>query len=109
MGLYEKITIESDGSIQYTSNHYNDISNAITTAELEDLLNKTEFFTTDISYKTKSNVADFFAYKLIVETTSGTKTVEWVDAWASEETLPSELEELQNQILIIIQSLHQEN
>jgi hypothetical protein len=108
IGLNEKLIISADKSILYLSNHFNDTEGVITKAEFEDLLNKAEFFTTDRYYTVKPNAADYFAYKLTVETTSSTKTIEWVDAWASEETLPPELVEIQDQILSIIESIHQE-
>ena len=109
MGLNEKLIIATNGSILYISNHYNDTEMVITEAELKDLLNKAEFFTKDTSYTAKTNAADYFVYKLTVETASGNKTIKWVDKWASEETLPPELEELQDQILGIIEILHQES
>jgi len=108
IGLSEKLIINTNGSILYLSNHFNDTEQVITKAEVEDLLNKVESFTPDTSYTAKPNAADYFTYKLTVETASGTKTIEWVDAWASEETLPPELVEIQDQILSIIESLHQE-
>jgi hypothetical protein len=108
IGLNEKLIISADRSILYLSNHFNDTEGVITEAELEDLLNKAEFFTKNRSYTVKPNAADYFAYKLTVETTSGTKTIEWVDAWASEETLPPALVETQDQIISIIERLHQE-
>ena len=114
MGLNEKLTIEFDGSVLYTSYRYNGTLNGITIADyvinkadLDDLLKKIEFFTKDVIYQTKSNVADYFLYKLTVETTFDPKTVEWVDAWASEDALPPELIDLQDQMLSIIQRLLQ--
>ena len=112
MGLNEKLIIEFDGSVLYTSSHYYGTTNGIaiadyviTPADLDDLLDKIGFFTKDEIYKSKSNVADYFVYKLIVGTTSNPLIVEWVDAWASKEALPPELLDLQGQMLGIIEIL----
>ena len=107
MGLNEKLFVAADGSILYISNYFDDAELVLTEDELEDLLSKVEFFTTDVSYEPKQNAADYFVYKVTMETTSGIKIVQWVDEWASEETLPPELLALQDQILNIIESLHQ--
>jgi hypothetical protein len=44
--------------------NFNDTEWIITEAELEDLLNKAQFFTKNRSYTAKPNAADYFAYKL---------------------------------------------
>lgn len=107
IGLDEKLTITADGSVSYQSNHFGSAETDINKTDFEDLLSKAEFFTMDRSYAAKTNAADYFVYKLTVETTSGIKTIKWVDAGASEETLPPELLELQDCLLSIIEGIRQ--
>ena len=108
MGLYEKLTVAADGSILYVSNHFNDTELVLTETELQELLNKIELLTSNMTYAARPNTADYFTYKVTVETTSGSKIIKWVDSWASESALPFELEDLKDQMLSIIERLHQE-
>ncbi len=110
-GLNEELVIEPDGSASYRSNRFGDLELVLTEVELKGLLSLLEsesFFTLDRSYVAKPNVADYFNYRLTVQSTSGAKTVEWVDGWASEETIPSVLGELQLYIQAIVEGIHQD-
>jgi len=103
IGLNEEIVIRADGSTSYTSNYYGDADLVIDETEVADLFMKTNFFTADKVYIAKSGVADFFIYRLTVQTGLDVKTIEWVDSWASRETQPSELGEIQIQLESIIE------
>ena len=106
MGINEALMIESDGSASLTSNLLGDMELVLSEVEFKSLISlikEANFFRFDDSYRAKSGVADYFIYRLTVETTSMVKTVEWVDSWASEKTLPEMLGEIEGHILSIIQ------
>jgi len=90
-GLDENLVIEADGTARYTSNLFGDGVLILDEAEVEDLMETTNFFTTDRVYTAKPDAADYFIYRLTVQTTSGSKTIEWVDEWASQESLSPDL------------------
>lgn len=109
IGLNEKLTIESDGSATYKSNLFGNGELDLTEPEFKDLLSllkEVSFFALDNSYDAKPGTADYFSYRLTVQTTSDEKTVEWVDGWASEKTLPRGLEEVQIHIQSVIEKIH---
>ncbi len=109
VGLNEKLTIKPDGSAIYRSNLFGDGEFDLTESEIEDLqslLKDVSFFELDDSYDAKMGAADYFSYRLTVQTTSDEKTVEWVDSWATEKTLPRGLEEVQIHIQGIIEEIH---
>ncbi|MCW3975391.1 MAG: hypothetical protein O2U61_00515 [Candidatus Bathyarchaeota archaeon] len=109
IGLNEKLTIESDGSAMYKSNLFGDGELDLTESEFKDLqslLKDVSFFELDDSYDAKMGTADYFTYRLTVHTTSDEKTVEWVDSWAAEKTLPRGLEKTQIHIQSIIEEIH---
>jgi len=62
-------------------------------------------------YTAKDNAADYFAYKLKVILLSDqqlqTKTVTWVDEWASEETLPNNIKLVQTEMQQFIEHISQ--
>jgi len=111
IGLNEELVIESDGSASYSSNRFGDAELVLTEVELKGLLSLLEnasFFTLDRSYAAKPGAADYFSYSLTVQTTSDAKTVEWVDGWASEKTIPAGLGDVQLYIQAIIERIHQD-
>jgi len=109
MGLNEKLTIKSDGSATYKSNLFGDRELDLTEPEFKDLLfllKEVNFFALDNSYDAKPGAADYFSYRFTVQTTSDEKTIEWVDSWATEKTLPRGLEEIQIHVQSIIEKIH---
>jgi hypothetical protein len=109
IGLNEELIIESDGSMSYSSNPFGDGSLMLTEVELEDLLSQMdEALSTglDDAYIARSGVADFFQYQLTVRKDSEIETVQWVDSWAAEKTIPNNLEEIQLIILSLIDRIH---
>lgn len=107
IGLREKMVVEANGSIIYLSDKFGNASSVITRAEVDILLEKTDFFVGNCSYTAKPSAADYFIYKLTVQTNLGLKTIKWVDSWASNEILPQELEEIQTSFLSLVQRLRQ--
>lgn len=107
-GINEELTITSLGSISFTSNLIDDKQGQLTLIELNnliDLVDETKIFSVNNkSYTAKNGVADFFSYSLIMNI-NGEKTVSWVDDWASEETLPQTLKDLQSHIENIIEAI----
>lgn len=109
MGVNEELTLKYDGSVTYKSNLFGDGELDLTEPEFKDLLSllkEVSFFALDNSYDAKLDTADYFSYRLTVQTTSDEKTVEWVDNWASDKTLPRGLEEVQIHIQSIIEKIH---
>lgn len=109
-GINEELTITSVGTLSFTSNLQNDNQGQITFIELNnlvDLVDETEIFSVNNkSYTAKNGVADFFSYSLTMNI-NGEQTVSWVDDWASEETLPQTLKDLQSHIENIIETINQ--
>jgi hypothetical protein len=103
IGLDEKLHIKEDGTANYTSNKFGDADLNLDGAEVADLRNRADFFTSDTVYNARSGPADFYIYRLTVQTGFDVKTIEWVDSWAAAEPLPSELGELQLHLESIIQ------
>ncbi|MFQ6095275.1 MAG: carboxypeptidase regulatory-like domain-containing protein, partial [Candidatus Bathyarchaeia archaeon] len=111
MGLNEELIIELNGSASYSSNLFGDVELVLTEVELNDLLSileKANFFTLDRSYAAIPGAADYFSYSLTVQTTLDAKTVEWVDGWASERTIPSGLEEVQLYIQTVVERIRED-
>lgn len=107
-GINEELVIKSDGSASYISNFFGEGNVVLTEAEFKDLMSlvdKADFFTLDRLYVVKPGVADYFNYRLTVQTTSDTKIVEWVDDWASEKPIPRGLVEVQLHIQTIIKRI----
>ncbi len=107
LGLNEELVIRTDGSASYTSDLFGDAELVLDEAEVEELLDKTSSFTTDIAYSARASAADYFVYSLAVQTASGARMVEWVDDWAAEEAIPRELLELQSHIEAVIEGIHE--
>lgn len=107
MGLAETLVIEGDGSATYTYDRFCFCSTdyVLSPAEVEELMDKASLFSEDRAYAAKAGVADYFIYKLTLQTDSDTWSVEWVDDWAAEEAIPGELLELQSYIEDLIERI----
>jgi hypothetical protein len=106
IGLNEEMVIAADGSVSYTSDKFGAAEIVLTEDEIEELLNKADFITNG-TYTAKQGVADFYIYRLTLQTASGKRTVEWVDDWASRATLPNELTALQLHLESVVERAHQ--
>jgi hypothetical protein len=102
-GLDERLHVRENGTADYISNRFGNTTLQIDKADVSDLLNKTDFFTTDKVYNAVSGAADYFIYGLTVQKGFNVTTIQWVDQGATNETLPPQLLEIQNQIENIIQ------
>ena len=110
IGLSEQLSIQPDGLASYTSNHFGDGVLLLGEDEIESflaLMINANFYTLESTYPAKTNVADYFNYMLTMQTGSDSKTVEWVDDWASEKVIPAELGEIQLYIETVIERIHQ--
>jgi hypothetical protein len=109
IGLNEDLIIQSNGSVSYSSILFGDGNLILTEDELEDILSQVDEALSiglDSTYFARSGVADYFQYQLTVRKDSETETVQWVDSWAAEKTIPNDLEEVQNNILSLIERIH---
>jgi hypothetical protein len=102
IGLNEMLIVRSDGSVEYTSNHFGNVDFTLNVTEVEDLFDKAKLLESDTKYTVKSGVADFFTYSLTAITGSGNITLGWVDDWAMDETVSSEVGEIQLHIESIV-------
>ncbi|MBI4258164.1 MAG: hypothetical protein HY619_04340, partial [Thaumarchaeota archaeon] len=103
IGLDEKLVIRPNGMVEYTSNRFGNVDFLLDNAEVASLFNKTGFFLGDRSYTSNSSAADYYTYRMTVQIGSDVKSIDWVDGWASEEPLPSELGEFQLQLESIVE------
>jgi len=106
IGLDEELVIFPDGSVRYSSEEFVNadliaITHLIREDEIANLIAFTDFSGDEVLPPDPS-ASDFFTYKVTIETTSGSRTIEWVDDWASQESLTDEIEALQGQIESII-------
>jgi hypothetical protein len=106
IGLNEEMDMAADGSVSYTSDKFGDAEIVLTEDEIEELLDKADFIT-DRAYYAKQGVADFYNYRVTLQTASGKSTVEWVNEWASKAALPNELTELQIHLENVVERAHQ--
>lgn len=95
IGINEKLVIKDNVSTEYTSNRFGNTSLIIDKAEIADLRNKTGFFTADRIYSPIPGAADYFNYRLTVQTGFTVKTIQWVDSGVSNETIPTQLQQIQ--------------
>jgi thiol-disulfide isomerase/thioredoxin len=105
-GLDEKLELIDDGSATLFSNLVGVMEFSLSEDEWEALVKtivESKITSLDTSYGPKTDVADFFSYKLEVTTEKKTYFLEWVDDWASEKTLPDELKNFEEHMLSIIQ------
>jgi hypothetical protein len=105
MGLTEKLTVAPDGRANYTSNQFGNAQLTFNRSMVEKLWGMVESINASQTYQAKSGAADFFWYTLTLTFSgSSTKTVQWVDAWASTETLPSQLLDMQSFMASLVQT-----
>ena len=94
-GLSELLIIDANGSASYHSNWLGDAKVVLDENQVTELMSRVNSITVSKEYPPKSGVADYFTYRLTLHTASSIKTVTWVDEWASAETLPKELLDIQ--------------
>ena len=107
IGLDEELVIFPDGSVRYSSEEFVENADLIAITHLirEDEIANLIAFTDSLGdevFPPDPSASDFFTYKVTIETTSDSRTIEWVDDWASQESLTDEIEGLQGQIESII-------
>ncbi|MEE9283274.1 MAG: hypothetical protein V3U49_04290, partial [Nitrososphaerales archaeon] len=107
IGLDEELVIFPDGSVRYSSEEFVENADRIAITHLirEDEIANLIAFTDSIGdevFLPDPSASDFFTYKVTIETTLGSSTIEWIDDWASQESLANEIEGLQGQIESII-------
>ncbi len=117
VGIDEELVVEADGSTKFSSNLFDDsvacqkeirtVCMRLDESELLDLMKAANFFSSDIIYNTRPGAADFFTYRITLVTSSDPKMVEWVDDWASAESLPADLVDLQLHMESIIERMRQ--
>jgi hypothetical protein len=105
MGLYEKIEINDDGTVSYTSAQFGDGEIEISREEYEQLIRMLNYFTGDAQFSARSGVADYFVHRLTIQSDLGTRVIDWVDGWASQEPLPTELEDIGLRFLGLVEML----
>jgi len=106
IGLDEELVIFPDGSVRYSSEEFVNadliaITHLIREDEIANLIAFTDSLGDEV-FLPDPSASDFFTYKVTIETTSGSSTIEWIDDWASQESLTDEIEGLQGQIESII-------
>ncbi|MBI2184947.1 MAG: hypothetical protein HYU39_08325 [Thaumarchaeota archaeon] len=90
--------------MEYTSNRFGSADLLLDKAEAAELFRETGFFAAEQRYTAKSGAADYYSYVLTVQVEFDVKSVGWVDAWASNEPMPSELGALQLHLESIVES-----
>ena len=70
-------------------------------------MDEANFFALDCVYAANPSAAEYYGYKLTVQTDSEVKMVEWVESWASEKAISSGLEEIQLHIEKVIGKMRQ--
>lgn len=110
-GLDETLIIKSDGSAYMSSNIQGEMEFTLSESEWADLTTiiiDSDILKIDESYEPKSDVSDFFSYRMLIESDSKSTHIEWVDDWASKEDLPEGLVDIGEHMLTIIQGLENE-
>jgi hypothetical protein len=105
MGLDENIVITDDGAVSYSSTQFVDGEMEISREEYEQLIHELNYFTRDLRFDAKQGVADYFIYRVIVNSALGMRVFDWVDGWASQEPIPGELEEIGMHFLSLVERL----
>ena len=109
MGLDENIVINDDGAVSYSSILFGDGEMVLSKDEYEQLIGKLNYFTGDVQFLARQGVADYFIYRVTVQSALGTRVIEWVDSWASQESIPMELDEIGLHFLNIVERLSSDN
>lgn len=109
-GISQELIIASDGSISFRSNLHNDYQDKLTKNDLNNFIELIEniklFSENSTSYTAKNGVADFFIYSLTLNLNGEEKSIVWVDDWASQDTLPQYLRDIQSYIENIIEEIN---
>ncbi len=109
-GISEELIIASDGTISFRSNILKDTKNQLTVADIDNLIELVDkakiFSVNNKSYTAKNGVADFFIYSLTLNLNGEVKSIAWVDDWASEDTLPQDLRDIQSYIENIVKEIN---
>ena len=109
IGLAETIVINDDGAVSYSSTQFGDGEMAISKDEYGQLIGKLNYFTGDVQFPARQDAADYFIYRVTVQSALGTRVIEWVDSWASQESIPMELDEIGLHFLNLVERLSSEN
>jgi hypothetical protein len=104
IGLDENIVINNDGTASYSSIQFGDGEMVISKNEYEHLMGKLNYFTEDVQFLARQDAADYFIYRVTVQSALGTRVIEWVDSWASQESIPIELDEIELHFLNLFAS-----
>jgi hypothetical protein len=105
-GLNDVFIIDNNSTVSYLRRGKIHLENTLNQSELQrvnHIIVENGFLSIQKDqYIAKDNTADYFSYKLKVILLSDsqlqTKTVTWVDEWASEETLPDNLKIVQSEL-----------
>ncbi len=107
IGLDERLHIKEDGTADYTSNRFGNVTAIhLDKSVVDSLFNKTGYFKANKTYDLSMAAADYLIYGLTVQRGFNVTTIQWVDAGASNQTLPSQLLDIQSQIENIILNAH---
>jgi hypothetical protein len=105
MGLREELVVAPDGRTNYTSNYFGSAQPVLNGSTVEELWKMVESITESKTYTAKAGAADFFFYTLTLNYSgSPAKIVKWMDGWASTETLPSQLSDIQSFMTGLVQT-----
>ena len=106
-GVTDELTIDVDGFVLYDSTIFGSFELLLNADEVAGLMASAERVTTGNAYSAEEGMADFFTYRLTIQTFLTSEQVEWVDEWASAETLPEQLIEFQNKIESIVMRIQE--
>ncbi len=101
-GVADELIIDIDGFASYESRLFGNSEIFLDKDEVVSLLADAESVVTGKMYPASDGMADFFIYRLTIQTPLISEQVEWVDEWASAEALPAPLVELQERIETIV-------
>jgi hypothetical protein len=114
IGISETLVINLMGYLTYNSNQLDNGELMLATeltrrdmGQLWDLVDELNYDVLNSFFKPKTNVADYFTYNLTFYTSTGLKSIVWVDDWAIEDKIPQQLADLQSFIENIVSSLNQ--
>lgn len=106
-GVTDELTIDIDGFVLYDSSIFGSSELLLDADEVAGLMASAEGVATGKIYSAEEGMADFFTYRLTIQTFLTSEQVEWVDEWASVETLPEQLIELQSKIDSIVMRIQE--
>lgn len=106
-GVADELTIDIDGFVLYDSSIFGSSELLLDADEVAGLIASAERVVTGKIYFAEEGMADFFTYRLTIQTFLTSEQVEWVDEWASAETLPAQLIEFQSKIDSIVMRIQE--